>query len=79
MCLSLKFCIVNLCLTYFVCCIYLSLFLNMPDMVHDWINKSVLFYSILFKLSIPPTAELLCGVVIIFLDLHFRSNPLMNL
>ena len=33
---------------YFVCCIYVLLLLNMPEMVHDWINKSILFYSILF-------------------------------
>ena len=32
---------------YFVCCIYALLLLNMPaEMAHDWINKSILFYSI---------------------------------
>ena len=31
---------------YFGCCIYvLLLLLNMPEMAHDWINKSILFYS----------------------------------
>ena len=33
---------------YFGCCIYVLLLLNMPEMAHDWINKSILFYSILF-------------------------------
>ena len=35
---------------YFGCCIYVLLLLNMPEMAHDWINKSILFYSILFYL-----------------------------
>ena len=26
--------------------IYVLLLLNMPEMAHDWINKSILFYSI---------------------------------
>ena len=34
---------------YFSCCIYVLLLLNMPEMAHDWINKSILFYSILIK------------------------------
>ena len=38
---------VYLCLMCFVCCIYVLLLLNMPEMAHDWINKSILFYSIL--------------------------------
>ena len=33
---------------YFVCCIYVLLLLNMPEMAHNWINKSMLLYSILF-------------------------------
>ena len=33
---------------YFGCCIYVLLLLNMPEMAHDWINKSILFYSFLF-------------------------------
>ena len=31
---------------YFGCCIFVLLLLNMPDMPHDWINRSILFYSI---------------------------------
>ena len=31
---------------YFGCCIYVLLLLNMPEMTVDWINKSILFYSI---------------------------------
>ena len=27
---------------YFGCCIYVLLLLNMPEMAHDWINKSIL-------------------------------------
>ena len=41
----IKFCSVNLCPMYFISCIYLLLLLNMPEMAHDWINKSILFYS----------------------------------
>ena len=37
---------------YFGCCIYVLLLLNMPEMAHDWINKSILFYSILFLFSV---------------------------
>ena len=33
---------------YFGCCINVLLLLNMPEMVHDWINKGILFYSIIF-------------------------------
>ena len=45
--MSYKWWIVHLCLMYFGCCIYVLLLLNMPEMAHDWINKSILFYSIL--------------------------------
>ena len=31
---------------YFGCYIYVLLLFNMPEMAHDWINKSILFYSI---------------------------------
>ena len=35
----------------FICLFFfylLRLLLNMPEMAHDWFNKSILFYSILF-------------------------------
>ena len=44
--LSYKWYIVYFCLMYFGCCIYVLLLLNMPEMAHDWINKSIIFYSI---------------------------------
>ena len=46
--LSYKWWIVYFCLMYSGCCIYVLLLLNMPEMAHDWINKSILFNSILF-------------------------------
>ena len=37
-------CLINDELFTFGCCIYVLLLLNMPEMAHDWINKSILFY-----------------------------------
>ena len=52
--LPFKLSIVYVLVLFIICfhmpnafCLFVALLLNMPEMAHDWVNKSILFYSIL--------------------------------